>query len=102
MNEMYADTIEWWENEDGVFNWHALSDENGNVLFGSVQGYADKGTMLRYVSQQFPDATIRPRDGEPVPSHVSAAPEPPAESEQAIATFEPGDEEASGTEADRE
>lgn len=73
MNTMYADVIEWWENENGLFNWHALSAENNNILFGSVQGYTDKGTMLRYVSQQFPDASIRPRDGEPRSSTDEAA-----------------------------
>jgi len=72
MNMMYADTIEWWENEQGQFNWHALSDENGNILFGSVQGYSDKATLLRYVSQQFPDATIRERPSPEPESGVTA------------------------------
>lgn len=98
MNDMYADTIEWWENDDGVFNWHAISDENGNILFGSVQGYENKGDMLRYVSHQFPDATIRPRDGEPQASHVTASPEQPDDGEEPIAIF--SDEEDTGAKED--
>lgn len=69
--------IEWWENEAGEFNWHAMSgtsDNPGNneVLFGSVQGYTDRGAMLRVISTWFPQAEIAPRDGEPESSHTKA------------------------------
>jgi len=68
----YPMEIKWWENADGEFNWHALAS-NGEVLFGSVQGYVNKTEMLQYVAAWFPHATISPRDGEPQSSTSIAA-----------------------------
>lgn len=70
--DIYPMEIEWWENDSGEFNWHAKS-ENGEVLFGTVQGYVDHTKMIQYVSMWFPHATITPRDGEPESSTAAAA-----------------------------
>lgn len=64
-DNVWYDVIEWWQTEDGEFNWHALNDENHEVIFGSTQGYASKSYLLQQLSTHFPHVEIRPRDGEP-------------------------------------
>lgn len=48
--------IRYWRNKKGKWNWHAYDVDNGEICFGSVQGYNRKATMMRYLMKWFAES----------------------------------------------
>jgi uncharacterized protein YegP (UPF0339 family) len=50
------------ERDDGLWDWHVVAP-NGEVVYGSLQGFSQRGDALEAALRENPDLPVKETDG---------------------------------------